>query len=143
MENSHLAIFAKIWPITLYYSTGTLVRFLSKLKKSKKCNFDPNQLKLSTQYKYMYMYQKIIIKIKNSHLAIFAKIWPITLYYSTGTLVRFLIKFKNSKKNPILIEISSNFLLDICTCICIRKCNKKEEFSPRHFCQNLANYPVL
>ena len=81
--------------------------------------------------------------MENSLLAIFAKIWPITLYYNTGTLVLFLSKFKIQKKNPILIGISSNFLLHISTCICIRKCNKNEKFSPSHFCQNLANYPVL
>ena len=33
MKNSLLAIFAKIWPITLYYSTGALVRFL-KIQKN-------------------------------------------------------------------------------------------------------------
>ena len=50
MENSLLVIFAKIWPMTLFYSTGTLTRFLS--------NFDRNQLKVSTQHKFMYMHQK-------------------------------------------------------------------------------------
>ena len=59
MENSHLAIFDKIWPTTLYYSTGTLAQFLASLKIHKKSNFDWNQLKISTQYKYMYMYQKM------------------------------------------------------------------------------------
>ena len=39
-----------------------------------------------------------VSKMKNSLLAIFAKIWPITLYYSTGTLAQFLSTFKNSKK---------------------------------------------
>ena len=37
------------------------------------------------------------------------------------------------QKNPILIGISSNFLHNISTCICIRKCNKNGEFSPFHF----------
>ena len=32
--------------------------FLATLKICKKSNFDQNQLKLSTQHKYMYMYQK-------------------------------------------------------------------------------------
>ena len=59
MENSHLAIFDEIWPTTLYYSTGTLAQFLASLKICKKSNFDLNQLKVSTQYKYMYMYQKM------------------------------------------------------------------------------------
>ena len=58
MKNSLLAIFAKIWPITLYYSTGTLVRFLATLKIHKKSNFDWNQLKVSMQHKNMYMYQE-------------------------------------------------------------------------------------
>ena len=54
MENSLLAIFDEIWPMTLYYSTGTLAQFLSNLKNSqKKSNFDRNQLKLSTQHKYI------------------------------------------------------------------------------------------
>ena len=33
--------------------------FGATLKICKKSNFDQNQLKLSTQHKYMYMYQKI------------------------------------------------------------------------------------
>ena len=37
----------KIWPITQYYSTRTLVRFLATLKIHKKSNFDQNQLKVS------------------------------------------------------------------------------------------------
>ena len=37
-----------------------------------------------------------VSKMKNSLLDIFAKIWPITLYYSTGTLAQFLRTFKNS-----------------------------------------------
>ena len=52
MENSLLFIFDEIWPTTLYYSTGTFTRFWSNFKKS---NFDWNQLKLSTQHKYMYI----------------------------------------------------------------------------------------
>ena len=46
-------------------------------------------------------------------------------------------------KNPILIGISSNFLHNISTCICIRKNYKNGEFSPSHFWQNLADDPVL
>ena len=60
MQNSLLAIFDEIWPETMYYSTGTLAQFFSNFKKiRKKSNFDWNQLKLSTQHKYMYMHQKI------------------------------------------------------------------------------------
>ena len=58
MENSLLFNFDEIWPKTLYYSTGTFARFWSEFKNSKKSNFDRNRLKLSTQHKYMYMYQK-------------------------------------------------------------------------------------
>ena len=49
MKNCHLVIFDEIWPTALYYSTATL-------KIRKKSNFDRNQLKLSTQHKYMYMH---------------------------------------------------------------------------------------
>ena len=59
MENSLLAIFDEIWPMTLYYSTGTFARFWSNFKKFvKNPIFYRNQLKLETQHKYMYMYQK-------------------------------------------------------------------------------------
>ena len=58
MVNSLLAIFDEIWPMTLYYSTGCLARFLASLKIHKKSNFDRNQPKLSTQCENMYMYQK-------------------------------------------------------------------------------------
>ena len=44
-----------------------------------------------------------------------------------------LEQLKKFVKNPILIGISSNFLHNISTCICIRKCNKNGEFSPFHF----------
>ena len=40
MENSLLFIFGEIWPETMYYSTGTLTRFLSNFKIHKKSNFD-------------------------------------------------------------------------------------------------------
>ena len=39
MENSLLVIFGEIWPKSLYYSTGTLARFLKIHKK----NLDWNQ----------------------------------------------------------------------------------------------------
>ena len=37
---------------------GLLPDFGATLKINKKSNFDQNQLKLSTQHNYMYMYQK-------------------------------------------------------------------------------------
>ena len=81
--------------------------------------------------------------MENSLLVIFAKIWPMTMYYSTRALTRFWSNFKKFVKNPILIGINSNFLHNISTCICIRKNYKNGEFSPSHFCQNLADDPVL
>ena len=70
--------------------------FLATLKIHKKSNLDRNQLKISTQHKYMYIHKKKIIKMENSLLVIFDEIWPETMYYSTGTLARFLSNFKNS-----------------------------------------------
>ena len=61
--------------------------------------------------------------MENSLLAIFDEIWPMTMYY----------KLKKFIKNPILIGISSNFLHNTSTCICIRKNYKNGEFSPSHF----------
>ena len=58
MANSLLFIFDKIWPETMYYSTGTLARFLSNFNFFFKSNFDRNQFKLYMQHKYMYVYQK-------------------------------------------------------------------------------------
>ena len=71
--------------------------------------------------------------MENSLLANFDEIWPTTLYYSTGTLARFWSNLKKIVKNLILIGISSNFLHNICTCICIRKNYKNGEFSPSYF----------
>ena len=39
---------------------GLIPDFGATLKIRKKFNFDQNQLKLSTQHKYMYMYQKML-----------------------------------------------------------------------------------
>ena len=77
--------------------------------------------------------------MENSLLNIFGEIWPNTLYYSTGSWARFWSNFKNS----ILIGISSKFLCNISTCICIRKNYKNGEFSPSQFWRNLTKYPVL
>ena len=56
MENSLLAIFDEL-PCTIVQ--GLWPDFGATLKICKKSNFNRNQLKLSTQHKYMYMYQKI------------------------------------------------------------------------------------
>ena len=53
MENSRLFIFGEIWPVQ-----GLWPDFGATLKIHKKFKFDWNQLKLSTQHKYMYMYQE-------------------------------------------------------------------------------------
>ena len=58
MENSLLFIFDEIWPETIIVQ-GLWPDFGATLKIHKKSNFDRNQLKLSTQHKYMYMYQKM------------------------------------------------------------------------------------
>ena len=78
-----------------------------------------------------------------SLLFIFDEIWPETMYYSTGILVRFWSNFKKFLKNPNLIGISSKLKNNIRTCICIRKNYKNGEFSHSHFWRNLANVPVL
>ena len=57
MKNSLLAIFDKI-PCTIYIAQGPWSNFGATLKIYKKSNFDRNQLKLSTQHKNVYMYQK-------------------------------------------------------------------------------------
>ena len=71
--------------------------------------------------------------MKNSLVVIFDEIWPKTMYYSTGSLARFWSNFEKIFKNPILIRIISNVLKNICTCICMRKNYKNEEFSPSLF----------
>ena len=52
--------------------------FGETLKIRKKSNFDWNQLKLSTQHKYMV--SEKIIKMEDSLLVIFDEIWPKTMY---------------------------------------------------------------
>ena len=63
--------------------------------------------------------------MENSLLTIFDEIWRKTLYYSTGTLAKFLSNFKNSN----LIGISPKFLHNIKTSTCIRK------YHPSHSCR--------
>ena len=55
--------------------------------------------------------------MENSLLLSFGEIWPKSLYYSTGTFARIWSNFKNLN----LIGMSSNFLRNISTCICIKK----------------------
>ena len=58
MENSHLDIFDEIGQGPCTIVQGVWPDFGATLKIRKKSNFDWNQLKLSTQCKNMYMYQK-------------------------------------------------------------------------------------
>ena len=92
--NPPVAIFHEIWPKTIVQ--GLWPDFGSNLKIRKNSNFDQNQFKIEKQHKDMYMYQEKLLKKWNSTVAIFHEIWPITMYYSTGTLARFWSKFKNS-----------------------------------------------
>ena len=59
MANSLLAVFDEIWPEPCTIVQGLWLNFGATLKIHKKSNFDWNQLKLSTQHKYMYVYQKM------------------------------------------------------------------------------------
>ena len=58
MENFLLAIFDEIWPGPCTIVQGLWHDFGATSKIRKKSNYFWNQLKLSTQHKYMYMYQK-------------------------------------------------------------------------------------
>ena len=94
---------------------GVLSNFGATLKIHKKSNFDQNQLKISTQHKKMYMYQKKNIKMENSLLVIFHEILPRTLYYSTVCFVRFWSKklaCGNALKRKICTLISLYLLLN-------------------------------
>ena len=60
MENSLPFNFDEIWSRPCTIVQGLLPNFGTTLKIGKKSNFYQNQLKLSTQHKYMYMYQKML-----------------------------------------------------------------------------------
>ena len=77
MDNSLRFIFSKIWQKALYYIVhGLWADFGATLKFCKKSNFDRNQLKLSTQHKYMYMYQKKLLKWRILSLSFLMKFGP-------------------------------------------------------------------
>ena len=59
MENSLLMIFDEIWQKSRTIVLGFWPNFKATIKIHKKSNIDQNQLKLSTQHKYMYMHQKM------------------------------------------------------------------------------------
>ena len=59
MENSLVPIFDEIWSKTKgYIALGHWPDYLATLKIWDKSKLDGNQLKLSTQHKYTYMYKK-------------------------------------------------------------------------------------
>ena len=66
MENSLLAIFDEIWLRPCTIVQGVWPDFGATFKIYKKSNFDWNQLKLDTQHKNMYVYQK---KYKNGEFS--------------------------------------------------------------------------
>ena len=69
MENSLLTIFDEIWPKTLYYIVqGLWPNFGATLKIQKKSNFDRNQLKLTTQHKYITTYKVLTSYITYNYL---------------------------------------------------------------------------
>ena len=59
MENSLLFIFDEICPGPCTIVQGLWPDIGATSKICKKSNFDRNELKRSTQHKYMYMYQKM------------------------------------------------------------------------------------
>ena len=95
MENSLLVNFDEIWPNTLYYSTGTLARFLSNFENMLCRKFELIPIKIGFFTKGHVYVSENLIKVENSLLVNFDEIWPNTLYYSTGTLARFLSNFEN------------------------------------------------
>ena len=69
--------------------------FLATLKISKKIQFWLESAQtFDTTYVHVYV-SETNIKMENYLLFNFGKIWPETMYYSTGTLARFLSNFKN------------------------------------------------
>ena len=70
--------------------------------------------------------------MENSLLAIFDEIWPRPCTIAQGLWPNFGATLK-IHKNPILIGISSNFICNVRTCICIRKKYKMENSLLSHF----------
>ena len=58
MENLNISFLAKFGQNHCTIVQGLLSNFGATLKNHKKFKFDRNQLKLSIQHKYMYMYQE-------------------------------------------------------------------------------------
>ena len=78
---------------------GLLSDFGATLKNHKKTKFDWNQLKLSTQYKYMYMYQEKLLKWRILYLSILVKFDKNHCTIVQGLLSDFGATLKNHKKS--------------------------------------------
>ena len=71
------------------------------LKNRKKSNLDRNELKLSTQHKYMYMYQEKILKWRILYFSFLVKFGQNHCTIVQGLLPDFGITLKNRKKSNL------------------------------------------
>ena len=78
---------------------GLLSDFGATLKNHKKSKLDQNELKLSTQLKYMYMYQRKIQKWRILNLSILVKFDQNHCTIVQGLLSDFGATLKNHKKS--------------------------------------------
>ena len=78
---------------------GLLPDFGANLKIRKKSNFDRNQLKLSTQHKYMYMYQEKLLKWRILLISFLAKFGQKPCTIVKGLLPDFGANLKIRKKS--------------------------------------------
>ena len=90
---------SKIWPSTLYYSTGYLAKFHQKWQSEN----SPFLLHFLMHIHVLMLCRKFeLIPIKIGFFTNFlscSKIWPSTLYYSTGSLAKFHQKWQ-SENSP-------------------------------------------
>ena len=94
-------------------------------------------------FKQEYMYYTLILNGLQFALPLVVFYYEFSQSYFTSNIIKastFLGQLLKFVINLNLIGMSSNFLRNISTCICTRT---NEEFSPFHFCRNLANHPVL
>ena len=78
---------------------GLLPDFGVALKIRKKSNFDRNQLKLETQHKYMYMYQKKLLKWRILYFSFLVKFGQNHCTIVQGLLPDFGVTLKIRKKS--------------------------------------------
>ena len=71
------------------------------LKNRKKSNLDRNELKLSTQHKYMYMHQEKIKKWRILYFSFLAKFGQNHCTIVQGLLSDFGVTLKNRKKSNL------------------------------------------